>query len=79
MLLFDEATSALDNHTQSVVSASLTKLNVTRLVIAHRLSTVQDADRIIVLAGGRVAQAGSFAELSRTPGLFADLAKRQLV
>jgi NHLM bacteriocin system ABC transporter ATP-binding protein len=79
MLLFDEATSALDNHTQSVVSASLARLNVTRVVIAHRLSTVQDADRIIVLAGGRVVQSGGFAELSATPGLFADLAKRQLV
>lgn len=79
MLLFDEATSALDNRTQAIVSESLSRLNVTRVVIAHRLSTVQDADRIIVLANGAVAQAGSFEELSNSPGLFADLARRQLV
>jgi len=79
MLLFDEATSALDNLTQSIVSASLGRLNVTRIVIAHRLSTVQDADRIIVLEKGMVAQAGTFAELSAMPGPFADLARRQLV
>jgi ABC-type bacteriocin/lantibiotic exporter with double-glycine peptidase domain len=79
ILLLDEATSALDNRAQAVVSASLAKLNVTRLVIAHRLSTVQNADRIFVLAGGEVVQAGSFAELSARPGLFADLVERQLL
>ncbi len=79
MLLFDEATSALDNRTQAIVSASLARLNVTRIVIAHRLSTVQDADRIIVLSAGRVVQAGTFSELSNSPGLFAELAGRQLV
>ena len=79
LLLFDEATSALDNHTQAIVSASLARSNVTRIVIAHRLSTVQDADRILVLAQGRVVQAGTFAELNAASGLFADLAKRQLV
>jgi ABC-type bacteriocin/lantibiotic exporter with double-glycine peptidase domain len=79
MLLFDEATSALDNRTQSIVGNSLARLNVTRLVIAHRLSTVQEADRIIVLAGGRIVQAGTFAELSAMPGLFANFAKRQLL
>jgi ABC-type bacteriocin/lantibiotic exporter with double-glycine peptidase domain len=79
ILLFDEATSALDNRTQAIVSASLARLDVTRLVIAHRLSTVQSADRIIVLAGGRVVQDGSFAALSAVPGPFAELAKRQLI
>ena len=78
MLLLDEATSALDNHTQAIVSAALSELKVTRIVIAHRLSTIRNADRIVVLAGGSVAQSGSFAELSNTPGLFADLARRQL-
>ena len=79
LLLFDEATSALDNVTQSIVSASLATLNVTRVVIAHRLSTVEHADRIIVLAQGQVVQSGSFAELSAAPGPFADFAKRQLL
>ena len=78
VLLFDEATSALDNRTQSVVAASLARLKVTRIVIAHRLSTVRDADRIIVISGGAVAQTGTYETLSREPGLFADLARRQL-
>ena len=79
ILLFDEATSALDNQSQAIVSASLGNLNVTRVVIAHRLSTVRQADRIIVLVDGKIAQTGSFAELSNTPGTFADFARRQLL
>jgi len=79
LLLFDEATSALDNRTQSIVSEALGKLGVTRVVIAHRLSTVRDADRIIVMSAGRVVQAGTFDALENQPGLFADLARRQLV
>lgn len=79
ILLFDEATSSLDNQTQSVVSASLAKLNVTRIVIAHRLSTVQHVDRIIVLVAGRVVQSGTFEELSAATGMFAEFARRQLL
>jgi NHLM bacteriocin system ABC transporter ATP-binding protein len=79
ILLFDEATSALDNRTQSIVSASLAKLNVTRIVIAQRLSTVKSADRIIVLAGGKIVQSGTFAELAMAPGMFAEFSKRQLL
>lgn len=79
ILLMDEATSALDNRTQSIVSDSVFRLNVTRIVIAHRLSTVQSADRIVMLAGGRIIQAGSFAELMAQPGMFAEFAKRQMV
>ena len=79
LLLFDEATSALDNRTQSIVSASLARLGVTRIVIAHRLSTVRDADRIIVIDAGAVTQEGTFAKLDSQPGPFADLARRQLV
>jgi ABC-type bacteriocin/lantibiotic exporter with double-glycine peptidase domain len=77
IVLFDEATSALDNRTQAVVTASLERLQVTRVVIAHRLSTIQAADRIYVLAGGRVVQQGTFAELARHTGLFAQLMTRQ--
>jgi NHLM bacteriocin system ABC transporter ATP-binding protein len=79
ILLFDEATSALDNHTQAIVSASLAKLNVTRIVIAQRLSTVRSADRIVVLTGGRIAQSGSFTDLIAVPGIFAEFARRQLL
>jgi NHLM bacteriocin system ABC transporter ATP-binding protein len=79
ILLFDEATSSLDNQSQAIVSASLGNLNVTRIVIAHRLSTVRQADRIIVLVDGKVVQTGSYAELSNTPGMFAAFAERQLL
>ena len=79
ILLFDEATSALDNQSQTIVSTSLGNLNVTRLVIAHRLSTVRQADRIIVLVDGKVVQTGNFSELSNTPGMFASFAQRQLL
>jgi NHLM bacteriocin system ABC transporter ATP-binding protein len=79
ILLFDEATSSLDNQAQAVVSDSLGRLNVTRIVIAHRLSTVRHADRIIVLVEGRIVQTGTFAKLSESPGVFADLIQRQLL
>jgi ATP-binding cassette subfamily C protein len=78
ILLFDEATSALDNQTQAVVAEALAGLKVTRVVIAHRLSTVREADRIHVIAGGAVAQSGTFETLSREAGPFADLVRRQL-
>ena len=79
ILLFDEATSALDNQTQAHVAGSIAGLEATRVVVAHRLSTIQGADRIVVLAGGRVAQVGTYAELVGQPGVFADLARRQLM
>jgi ATP-binding cassette subfamily C protein len=79
ILLFDEATSALDNQSQAIVSTSLGNLNVTRIVIAHRLSTVRQADRIIVLVDGKVVQSGTFTELSNMPGMFASFAERQLL
>lgn len=78
LVFFDEATSALDNRTQEIVSRSLERMNATRLVIAHRLSTIRHADRIFVVERGRLAQAGSFDELSRQPGLFAQLIARQV-
>ncbi len=79
LLLLDEATSALDNRSQAVVSDSISRLNLTRIVIAHRLSTVQSADRIVVVDGGRIVQTGTLAELMAQPGLFADFAQRQLI
>jgi ATP-binding cassette subfamily C protein len=79
MLLFDEATSALDNETQAVVNSSLESLQTTRIVVAHRLSTIQKADCIYVLDKGRVVQAGNFEELMAQEGIFRDMAKRQIV
>lgn len=78
LLILDEATSALDNLTQRTVVDSLAALRVTRIVVAHRLSTVRRADRIVVLADGRVAQQGSYDELIAQDGAFRDLARRQL-
>ena len=78
VLLLDEATSWLDNDTQATVMGRIEELAVTRIVIAHRLSTIRNADRIYVLDEGRVAQQGTYAELIETPGVFRDLANRQL-
>jgi NHLM bacteriocin system ABC transporter ATP-binding protein len=77
ILYFDEATSALDNPSQAFVSAGLEQLSATRVVIAHRLSTIVNADRIYVLDKGRIVQSGTYAELVKKRGLFAELAKRQ--
>ncbi len=78
MLFFDEATSALDNRTQAIVSDSLARLNATRIVVAHRLSTIEHADRIYVMERGRIVQYGRYAELINQDGPFAELAKRQM-
>jgi NHLM bacteriocin system ABC transporter ATP-binding protein len=78
VLLFDEATSALDNRTQAIVSKSLESLQATRIVVAHRLSTIVNADRIIVFERGRLVQSGSYADLVREPGPFKELAERQI-
>ncbi|PKT74646.1 NHLP bacteriocin export ABC transporter permease/ATPase subunit [Streptomyces populi] len=79
ILFLDEATSALDNATQRTVIESTKALNATRVVIAHRLSTVLDADRVIVMENGRIAQQGPPAELlADTGGRLHELVRRQL-
>jgi NHLM bacteriocin system ABC transporter ATP-binding protein len=79
ILFFDEATSALDNDTQRIVIDSTRKLNATRIVIAHRLSTVLDADRVIVMEDGKVVQQGTPAELlADTTGRLHELVRRQM-
>ncbi|MFI6346107.1 NHLP bacteriocin export ABC transporter permease/ATPase subunit [Streptomyces sp. NPDC050560] len=78
LLFFDEATSALDNDAQRVVMDSTRNLSATRIVIAHRLSTVMDADRVLVMDGGRIVESGRPAELAADPSSrFHDLVRRQ--
>ncbi|CAL9347538.1 Vitamin B12 import ATP-binding protein BtuD [Streptomyces sp. enrichment culture] len=79
VLFFDEATSALDNATQRTVIESTKALDATRIVIAHRLSTVLDADRVIVMEDGKVVQQGPPAALlADTGGRLRELVRRQL-
>ncbi len=79
MLILDEATSALDAESEHLVREALERLmkGRTTLVIAHRLSTVQDADRVIVLDAGRVAQTGTHASLVSEEGIYKRLVERQ--
>ncbi len=77
ILLLDEATSALDNKTQKHVSDSLDQLKCTRIVVAHRLSTVRHCDRIMVVDNGCIAEEGTYEELIAKGGLFAELVERQ--
>lgn len=77
VLLLDEATNWLDNESQSKIMDNLAQLTSTRIVIAHRLSTLRQADRIYVLDGGKVTQEGTYAELTETEGVFRNLVRRQ--
>jgi ABC-type bacteriocin/lantibiotic exporter with double-glycine peptidase domain len=77
VLFLDEATSALDNITQASVTATIASLGMTRVVIAHRLSTVQDVDRIAVLDQGRIVESGTYTDLISAGGIFAELVRRQ--
>ncbi len=79
ILFFDEATSALDNKAQSIVSETIGALTITKIIIAHRLSTVIKADRIIVLAKGKIVEEGTYGELMALGGHFAKQAKRQIL
>lgn len=80
ILIFDEATSALDTQSERAIQDELDRLarDRTTLVIAHRLSTVVDAYRILVLEHGRIAEQGSHAELLRRGGIYASLWQLQL-
>ena len=77
-MLFDEATNWLDNQSQARVMQNIAALTSTRLVIAHRLSTLEQADRIYVLQAGRVVQSGSFDDLRQADGVFKELIRRQI-
>ena len=79
IIILDEATSALDNRTQAIVTESLDRLNATRIIVAHRLSTIRNVDKIFVLDGGRIVERGTFDELVAKGGMFAGFVKRQVL
>jgi len=74
ILLLDEVTSALDNHTESVVTEALMNSEMssraTKIVVAHELSTLRAADRIYVMADGRVCEVGTYDQLLKLGGIF---------
>ena len=79
ILLLDEATNFLDNDSQSNVMNQLEQLPMTRIVIAHRLTTLQKADRIYVMQAGKIVESGNYEELTAADGLFRELVRRQEV
>jgi ATP-binding cassette subfamily B protein len=79
LLILDEATSALDTHTEQEIQSALRNAaqGRTTLVIAHRLSTVVEADEIIVLQDGRIAERGTHGQLIALDSLYAEMWRRQ--
>ena len=75
ILILDEATSSVDNETEAALQRSLRRLQEgrTSFIIAHRLSTLRDADRIVVIDGGKIIEDGTHSELVTLKGLYADL------
>lgn len=79
ILFFDEATSALDNVTQAKVISHLDEMQATRIVVAHRLSTIKKCHRILVLKDGTIAENGSYEELIDKKGLFYQMVNREIL
>ena len=77
VLILDEATSALDNITQAEVCSTLRNSSATKIVISHRLSTLEKCDRVYVMDRGRIAECGTVTELLEKKGLFYELSRRQ--
>ena len=79
LLLLDEPTSALDNQTQAHVLKNLEQHAITRIMVAHRLSTIQHADAILVLVNGEIVERGTYNDLLKQQGVFSQLMSRQLI
>ncbi|MBR4231926.1 MAG: ABC transporter ATP-binding protein [Oscillospiraceae bacterium] len=79
ILILDDSLSAVDTDTEETILENLKKIRAgkTTIIIAHRVSTVQNADNVLVLEDGRVAQYGSYAELAEAPGIFREMAEKQ--
>lgn len=78
ILFLDEATNWLDNRSQAEVMKNIDNMEITRVVVAHRLSTIRNADQIYVLKAGKVVQQGTYNRLVQVEGTFQDLVQRQL-
>ncbi len=80
IFIFDEATSALDNTNETIIQKNIEKLfkNKTMITIAHRLTTLENSDRILVFDSGRIVQEGSFGDLSKKNGLFKDFLEQKI-
>ena len=79
ILIFDEATSALDNITQARITAGLNRLHCTKLIVAHRLSTIEDCDRILIMDKGRIAEDGTFEQLMNRDSILKNLMNKQMI
>lgn len=79
ILIFDEATSALDNITQARITEGLNRLSCTKIIVAHRLSTIEDCDRILIMEKGGIAEEGTFEQLMERDSLLRSLVKRQMI
>ena len=79
-MILDEATSALDTKSEQFIQKSIEKLSVdcTNIIIAHRLSTVMYADKVIVLDKGKIVEEGDWERLMKAKGVFSDMVKSQL-
>ena len=79
IIILDEATASIDPENEHLIQSALSELTrgKTIITIAHRLATIQNADQIAVIAGGRIVEQGSHAELMKLGGMYADLYRLQ--
>ena len=78
-MIFDEATSALDSKSEEYIKNSINSIskNCTSIIIAHRLSTVKHADKVVVLDKGKIIEEGNWKSLMKSKGVFSEMVQRQ--